>query len=137
MLRSSLAGTGVFIFATVSGARIRTPRYEPLFSSIRLKIARSAAVLNNPAWPATPFMRRAVGSWTTPRSILRAGPSHGHPYGVQLSVGAIREIKDAGGLNIVSFMPSGLKMCSWVYWSSGLPPTRRTISPSRKKLMSL
>ena len=136
-MRSSLGGTGVVIFATVSGERTRSPRIAPLFSSMRQKIARSAAVLNSPACPATPSMRRAVGSWTTPRSILRSGPSHGQPYGVQLSVGAIRGDSEAGGLNIVSFIPSGAKMCSCANWSSGWPLTRRTISPSRKKLMSL
>ncbi len=40
---------------------------------MRLKIDRSAAVLNRPACPATPIMRRAVGSWTTPRRIFRSG----------------------------------------------------------------
>ena len=38
------------------------------------KIDRSAAVLNSPAWPATPAIRRAVGSCTTPRSICMSGP---------------------------------------------------------------
>ena len=39
-----------------------------------------------------------------------SGPSHGQPNGVQLSVGAIRGSSDAGGLNIVSFIPSGVKI---------------------------
>ena len=54
------------------------------------KIARSAAVLNNPAWPATPPIRRAVGSWTTPRIIscpVRRTASRTRCSG---SVGAIR-----------------------------------------------
>jgi hypothetical protein len=75
-------------------------------STILQKMARSAAVPNNPAWPATPFILRAVGSCTTPRSIFMFGPSHGQPNGVQLSVGAILGVSTAGGLNIVSFMPS-------------------------------
>ena len=69
-------------------ARARPPIAPPL-SSMRQKIARSAAVLNSPAWPATPPIRRAVGSWTTPRSIVACGPSQGQPNGVHGSVGAI------------------------------------------------
>ena len=57
-------------------------------------------------------MRRAVGSCTTPRSICASGPSHGHPYGVHRSVGAMRGAATPAGRNIVSFMPSGSKMCS-------------------------
>ena len=88
---------------------------------MRQKLARSAAVLNRPAWPATPPMRRAVGSCTTPRSIVISGPWHGQPKRVQLSVGAIRGASDAGGLNIVSLMPSGSKMRSRANRSSGMP----------------
>ena len=36
-----------------------------------------------------------------------SGPWHGQPNGVHGSVGAIRGSSDAGGLNIVSRMPSG------------------------------
>ena len=57
-------------------ARPRAPRRP---SSMRAKRDRSAAVVNRPAWPATPPMRRAVGSCTMPRSIAWSGPSHGHP----------------------------------------------------------
>jgi hypothetical protein len=99
---------------------------------MRQKIARSAAVLNNPAWPATPPMRRAVQSCTTPRIIFALGPSHGQPNSVHGSVGAIRGCSDAGGRNIVSFIPSGSKMCVRANSSSGMPLTRRTISPRRK-----
>ncbi len=37
------------------------------------KMATSSAVLKRPAWPATPPMRREVGSWTTPRSMTSPG----------------------------------------------------------------
>ena len=94
-------------------------------------------MLKRPAWPATPPIRRAVGSCTTPRSIAPPGWSHGQPSGVHVSVGAMRGASDAGGLNIVSRMPSGSKMRVRQNSSSGWPLTRWTISPSRKKLMSL
>ena len=87
---------GVVIFATVSGDRTRTPWATPPSSSMRQKIATSAAVLNRPACPATPPIRRAVGSWTVPRSICMSAPSHGHPYAVHLWVGAMRARSDAG-----------------------------------------
>ena len=77
-------------------------------------------------------MRRAVGSCTVPRSILMSGPSQGQPSVVHFSVGAIRPCSDAGGTNIVSFIPSGSKIRSFANWSSGRPLTRRTMSPSRK-----
>ena len=57
--------------ATVSGLKRRTPSSSPPSSIIWAKRARSSAVENRPAWPATPPMLRAVGSWTTPR---RGGP---------------------------------------------------------------
>ena len=50
------------ISATLSGRRMRTPSSVPRPRSIRQKRARSAAVRNSPAWPATPPIRRAVGS---------------------------------------------------------------------------
>ena len=102
---------GDVIFATASGDRIRTPLWLPPFRSMRQKIDRSAAVLKRPACPATPAMRRAVGSWTTPRSICMSGPWQGHPYGVHFSVGAIRARNESGGVKLVSFIPSGSKMC--------------------------
>ena len=94
-------------------------------------------MLNSPACPATPSIRRAVGSWTTPRRIAPPGWSQGHPYCVHFSVGAIRGSSAAGGLNIVSRIPSGSKIRARQNWSSVCPLTRWTISPSRKKLMSL
>ncbi len=135
--RSSAVAAGVVSFATVSGASTSFPRNVPPESSMRQKFARSAAVPNRPACPATPPMRRAVGSCTVPRSIFAPGPSHGQPISVHASVGAMRGRSDSGGLNIVSFMPRGPKICSLANWSSGTPLIRRTMSPSRKKLMSL
>ena len=82
--------------ATVSGDRMRVPSSVPPFSSMRQKSERSAAVLKSPACPATPPMRRAVGSCTTPRSIGGSGPSHGQPSGVHFSVGAMRGRNDRG-----------------------------------------
>ena len=61
-------------------------------------------MLNKPACPATPPIRRAVGSWTTPRSIWRSAPSHGHENGRHGSVGAIRALSEAAGRNCVSFI---------------------------------
>jgi hypothetical protein len=103
---------GDVIRSTVAGDRICVPSSRPPFSSIRQKRDRSAAVLNSPAWPATPSMRRAVGSWTTPR---RKGTSavfaQGHENGRHRSVGAVRAASNAGGRNIESFMPSGSNTC--------------------------
>ena len=65
-------------------------RVAPPLSHMRANFARSAAVLNTPACPATPPMRRAVGSCTTPRSIVMPGPSHGQPKAVHGCVGAMR-----------------------------------------------
>ena len=101
---------GAVILAIVNGARIRLPETVPPDRSIRQKIVRSAAVLNRPACPATPPIRRAVGSWTSPRSIVAPGPPQGQPSGVQGSVGAIRDTSEDDGLNIVSCMPSGSKI---------------------------
>lgn len=56
---------------------------------------------------------------------------------VQRCVGAMRGCIDSGGLNIVSAMPSGMKTRSRANRSKGMPDTRATISPSRKKLISL
>ena len=98
--------------ATVSGDRMRVVPTAPPPSSMRQKSERSAAVLNRPAWPATPPMRRAVGSCTTPRSITSMPPRvvaspHGASAALQFCVGAMRPASDAAGLNIVSRIPSG------------------------------
>ena len=125
--------------ATVSGARMRAPSSAPSPRSIRPKRARSAAVENNPAWPATPPMRRAVGSCTAPRSIAAPAtpPRHGHSRPAHASVGAMRPANSAGGRNIVSCIPSGSKMRSAAKRSSGSPLTRSTISPRSMKFRSL
>ena len=128
---------GDVIRATVAGDRIRAAPSRPPPSSIRQKRDRSAAVLKRPACPATPPIRRAVGSCTMPRRNGASGPLHGHASGRHRSVGAMRGASDAGGRNIVSFIPSGSKMCAFAYRSSRSPLTRPTMSPSRKKLMSL
>ena len=39
--------------------------------------------------------------------------THGHASGRQRSVGAIRGRSDSGGRNVVSFMPSGSKICGF------------------------
>ena len=70
--RSGVAA--LVIFSTASGDRMRVLCNAPPPSSMRQKMARSAAVLNRPACPATPPMRRAVGSCTTPRNIAMSGP---------------------------------------------------------------
>ena len=41
-----------------------------------------------------------------------AAVPHGHASARTRSVGAMRGRSDAGGRNIVSFMPSGSKMCA-------------------------
>ena len=58
-------------------ARARGGRWARLrrSSSVWAKIARSSAVANSPAWPATPPSARDRGSWTTPRSIRPPGVS--------------------------------------------------------------
>ena len=60
--RSSAGVARDVILATASGERMRTPRCAPPPRIILQKIARSAAVLKSPAWPATPPIRLAVGS---------------------------------------------------------------------------
>ena len=104
-------GAGVVIFATVSGERIRAPRYAPPSSSMRQKIARSAAVLNSPAWPATPPIRRAVGSCTTPRSIcgVRAIARPAERRAASRSARCAPQ-SDAGGRNSCPSCPSGSKI---------------------------
>ena len=74
---------------TASGERTRRPLGpSPPFKSVCAKMARSSAVANNPAWPATPPSARARGSWTMPRSIAAV------PV-LQRSVGAIRSTRYA------------------------------------------
>ncbi len=75
-------------------------------------------------------MLRAVGSCTTPRS---GGPV----FTGQRSVGAIRGTSEAGGWNMLSFIPIGRKIFSRAYSESILPLRRCTSSPSSMKLMSL
>ena len=125
------------IRATESGARIRTSSSAPPSSNIRQNRARSPAVLNSPACPATPPIRRAVGSCTRPRSITAPSPPQGHASGAHRSVGAIRRVSDEGGLNAVSVIWRGRKIRSRANRSRVWPVTRRTISPNMKKLMSL
>ncbi len=60
--------------ATVAGARTRAWPTRPLLISIRANRAMSCAVLKRPACPATPPIRRDVGSWTTPAQRHRIGP---------------------------------------------------------------
>ena len=97
--------------ATVAGASTRTPSSVPPPSSMRANRDRSVAVPNNPAWPATPPIRRAVGSCTTPRSgeAEPAACTATGPGSSQRSVGAIRGSSAAGGRNPVSRIPSGSK----------------------------
>ena len=104
---------GDVIRATVAGDRIRAAPSRPPFRSIRQKRERSAAVLKSPACPATPSMRRAVGSCTTPRRNV--DPEHGHASIPQASVGAIRGRHASGGRNVVSCIPSGSKICLVAY----------------------
>ena len=56
-------------------------------------------MLKRPAWPATPPIRRAVGSCTTPRSMARQGAVQGQASGAQGTVGAMRSASTAGGRN--------------------------------------
>jgi hypothetical protein len=109
--RSCMPGgvAGDVMSATIAGDRIRAAPRRPPASSIRQKRDKSAAVLNSPAWPATLSIRRAVGSWTTPRRNGRLASPHGHESWRQRSVGAIRPRIESGGRNIVSFIPSGVK----------------------------
>ncbi len=134
-----LAGVaGVIILATVSGDSTRRGPRAPPPSSIRTKRVRSRAVLKRPAWPATPPIRRAVGSCTTPRSGSASGALHGHASRKrQRSVGAIRPTRSSGGWKPVSVMPSGSNTCRLTYCSSGSLDARATMWPRRKKLMSL
>jgi hypothetical protein len=119
-LGSAAGVDGDSMRATVRGERIRVPSSVPSPRSMRQKRPRSSAVVNIPAWPATPPMRRAVGSWTTPRIIGGAGEdpiAPGRPgtqgsFDGQRSVGAIRGTSAATGRNDVSRIPSGAKIRS-------------------------
>src|SRR5262249_37219951 len=91
-------------------------------------LERSVAVENKPACPATPPMRRAVGSCTTPRSIR---------FCSSYSVGAMRRLHCGGGRNRVSPIPSGWKTNAFAYLSSGILATRSTRNPRTSKLISL
>ena len=127
--RSAVMPSGVagrVILSTASGDRMRVPFQVPRASNIRTKIARSSAVPNRPAWPATPPIRLAVGSCTTPRSIGAVG-SHGQDSMSQFWVGAIRDCRDAGGRNPVSRIPSGPKTCPAVYRSRRFPVSCSTM----------
>src|SRR5262249_59931476 len=102
---------GVVIRAIDAGERTCTPSSVPPFRIIRQKRERSAALLNSPAWPATPSMRRAVGSWTTPRrnglepAREAAAGAHGHAMSPHRTVGAMRALSDAGGREVLYFIP--------------------------------
>ena len=74
---------GVVIFSTASERNTVLP-----FSRAWANFDKSAAVENNPACPATPPIRRDVGSCTIPRSILPCS---------SYSVGAIADFHAAGG----------------------------------------
>src|SRR5450759_3312130 len=63
--------------------------------------------------------------------------SGGPVFTGQRSVGAMRGTSEAGGWNMLSFMPMGRKIFSRAYAESILPLRRCTSSPSRMKLMSL
>src|SRR5579863_9277692 len=114
---------GVVIFSTVSGDRIVLPS-----SKAWANLARSSAVENSPACPATPPIRRTVGSWTTPRNILSCS---------SYCVGAIFGNQDAGGRKRVWVIANGEKMFFWQYSFSGIPDTRSTSAPRTMKLTSL
>ena len=87
---------GVVIFSTISGDRIGLP-----FSNAWANFERSSAVEKTPACPATPPMRRALGSCTTPRSILPCS---------SYSVGAILGRQAAGGRKRVCVICNGVKI---------------------------
>src|ERR1022692_1812130 len=114
---------GVVIFSIINGDRTVLP-----FNKAWANLARSSAVENTPACPATPPMRRAVGSCTIPRSILSRS---------SYCVGAIFGNQAAGGRNRVCVIIRGAKIFFWQYASSDIPDTRSTNAPSTMKLTSL
>jgi hypothetical protein len=116
--------------AMVSGASTRALPIAPPPSIIRAKRVRSPAVEKTPAWPATPPIRRAVGSCTRPRNMTPSVPRHDASPAAQGSVGAMRGINEAGGRNVVAAMPSGVKIRSRTNASRGRLLTRLTMSPS-------
>ena len=114
---------GVVIFSMTSSGSTVLP-----VSKAWANRERSVAVENTPAFPATPCMRRAVGSCTTPRNMW---------FCSSYCVGAIRVCQESGGWKRVSVIFNGVKMFFAAYWSSGIPDTRSTSAPSTMKLISL
>ena len=102
---------------------------------MRQKRERSAAVLNRPAWPATPPMRLAVGSCTTPRSISSRRPAaRPRERRTRLRWARSSDAATAGGRNVVSRMPSGSKMCVRANASSRSPLMRATSLPEQEEV---
>ena len=99
---------------TVSGFKKRTPSSSPHCNNMIAKRARSSAVLNSPACPASPAKASARGSWTTPRMTL---PSR-RPVGATRSSGF--------GACDVSVILSGPKTLAWAKSFSGCLPRRST-----------
>ncbi len=87
---SPVGVAGDVMRAIVSGDNARTTDCAAAKHHPRELHVRSAAVLNTPACPATPPIRRAVGSWTTPRSIVHPGPRAWPSVWRHGSVGAMR-----------------------------------------------
>ena len=81
---------GVVIRCTVSGDRILAAVERAAVEQRAREARQIARRREQPRVPATPPMRRAVGSCTVPRSIACPGSPHGQPSGVHRSVGAIR-----------------------------------------------
>src|SRR5215204_1566655 len=132
-LRMPAGVCGDVIIATLASESTRVAPSRPFPSNIRANNFRSRAVLNSPACPAIPPIRRAVGSWTMPRSGGASGCLHGVASIVlQRSVGAIRGSSVLEGRNPVSVIPSGTNTRARKYASSDWPVTRETMSPSRK-----
>src|SRR4029077_20865153 len=91
--------SGEVIFSTVTADKIPPPP----FSSACAKFARSSAVENSPACPATPPIRRALGSCTTPRSMCSCSSN---------CVGAILDRHEEGGRYRVRVIFKGAKTCA-------------------------
>src|SRR5580692_8949371 len=114
---------GVVILSIINGERIVVPS-----SKAWANFAKSSAVENRPACPATPPMRRAVGSCTIPRNIFSCS---------SYCVGAVFENQAAGGRKRVCAICKGVKIFFWQYSSSDSPDTRSTNAPRTMKLTSL
>src|SRR5258708_12101103 len=114
---------GVVIFSIMSPSRI-----DLRLISACAYIARSPAVENTPACPATPPILSARGSCTTPRRICFLSGA---------KVSAILFFHSGGGRKRVCFMPRGWKTCTDAYWSNAMPESLCTSSPSTMKLVSL